>query len=134
MPDSKQDRAGGRPNWTRFLWIMLAVLILNWLLASALISAARPTVSYTFFLTATGSTGWRTPSWTGKPSTRTRRTPRPASGPAPSPPRSPAARPPEWRCQTADAAAGSHRHSGHHRSVSIPTPTPTAHPPAMSDG
>ena len=32
------------------------------------------------------------------------------------------------------AAAGSDRRSGHHRSVSIPTPTPTTHPPAMSDG
>jgi hypothetical protein len=32
------------------------------------------------------------------------------------------------------AAAGSGRRSGHHRSVSIATPTPTAHPPTMSDG
>jgi hypothetical protein len=55
VPDQDQqgqDRGGGRVNWTRFLWIMLALLLLNWLLASMLVSAAaRPTVSYSFFLT-----------------------------------------------------------------------------------
>ncbi len=50
MPDRGQDQDSRRPNWTRFLWLMLALLILNWLLASVLVSAARPTVSYTFFL------------------------------------------------------------------------------------
>jgi hypothetical protein len=50
MPDSKQNRTAGRPNWGRFVWIMLALLLLNWLLASWPVSAAaRATVSYTFF-------------------------------------------------------------------------------------
>ena len=42
--------------------------------------------------TATGSTGWRTPSSKRKPWARTRRTPRPASAATPPPPRPPAAR------------------------------------------
>ena len=40
----------------------------------------------------TGWTGWHTPSWTGKPWTKTRRTPRPASPATPRPPRAPAPR------------------------------------------
>ncbi len=50
MPGSKRGRGAGRPDWRQFLWIMLALLILNWLLASWLVSAAaRLTVSYSFF-------------------------------------------------------------------------------------
>jgi len=37
-----------------------------------------------------------------------------------------------WRGRA--TALGLDRRSGHHRSVSIPTPTPNTHPPAMSDG
>ena len=51
MPDNEQDQAGGRPNWTRFWLVLLVLLVLNWLLTSALLSAARPAVSYTFFVT-----------------------------------------------------------------------------------
>jgi hypothetical protein len=50
MPDDNQDQAAGRPNWPRFWLILLVLLVLNWLLTSALLSAARPAVSYTFFL------------------------------------------------------------------------------------
>jgi len=65
MPDDKQGRGAGRPNWTRFLWIMLALLILNWLLASALVSAARTTVSYTFFWTQVNANNVQTITSTG---------------------------------------------------------------------
>jgi hypothetical protein len=41
---------------------------------------------------ATGSTSWTAPSWTAKPWKKTKRTPRPASTPAPPTPRSPAAK------------------------------------------
>ena len=40
----------------------------------------------------TGWTGWHTPSWIGKPWTKTRRTPRPAFPAIPRPPRAPAPR------------------------------------------
>jgi cell division protease FtsH len=66
MPDSKQGRAGGRPDWRRFLWIMLALLVLNWLLASWLASAAaRTTVSYTFFWTQVNANNVQTVTSTG---------------------------------------------------------------------
>jgi|SRR5271165_2452214 len=50
MPEDKQDQAGGRPNWPRFWLILLGLLVLNWILGSLLMGAARPAVSYTFFL------------------------------------------------------------------------------------
>jgi cell division protease FtsH len=65
MPDSKQDQAGGRPNWRRFWLILLALLLLNWLLVSALSSAVRPTVSYTFFLTQVNANNVQTITSTG---------------------------------------------------------------------
>jgi len=66
LPDDKQGRAAGRPNWTRFLWIMLAVLILNWLLALWLVgAAARTTVSYTFFWTQVNANNVQTITSTG---------------------------------------------------------------------
>jgi cell division protease FtsH len=65
MPDRKQDQGSRRTNWTRFLWIMLALLILNWILASALVSAARPTVSYSFFLTQVNANNVQTVTSTG---------------------------------------------------------------------
>jgi cell division protease FtsH len=53
MPDKQKDQAGGGPHWTRFLWILLGLLVLNWLLTSAIAGAvaAGTTVSYTFFET-----------------------------------------------------------------------------------
>jgi cell division protease FtsH len=53
VPDNKgRDREGGSPNWRRFLWILLALLLLNWLLGALLMAVAgRTTVSYTYFLT-----------------------------------------------------------------------------------
>jgi cell division protease FtsH len=66
LPDRKQDQAGGRPNWRRFTWIMLGLLVLNWLLASWLVSAAaRTTVSYTFFLTQVNANNVQTVTSTG---------------------------------------------------------------------
>ena len=43
MPDKKQDQAGGRPNWRRFWLILLALLLLNWILAGLLTGAAART-------------------------------------------------------------------------------------------
>ena len=45
------DRAE-RQNWSRFLWLMLGLLIVNWLLSSLFIGATSPaTISYSFFST-----------------------------------------------------------------------------------
>jgi len=65
MPDNKQRQAAGGPNWRRFLLVLLGLLLLNWLLASALVSAARPTVSYTFFWTQVNANNVQTISSTG---------------------------------------------------------------------
>jgi cell division protease FtsH len=66
MPDREQGRAGGRPNWTRFVWIMLGLLVLNWLLALWLVgAAARTTVSYTFFWTQVNANNVQTITSTG---------------------------------------------------------------------
>jgi len=65
MPDSKQGQQGGRPNWRRFWLILLALLLLNWLLVSALSSAVRPTVSYTFFWTQVNANNVQTITSTG---------------------------------------------------------------------
>ena len=65
--DDKDQDGGGRRAWTRFCLTMLVLLLLNWLLASSLITPSRTTVSYTFFwtqlnarnvqsITATGNT------------------------------------------------------------------------------
>ena len=54
MPDNKTgDQQGDRPHWSRFLWILAGLLLLNWILASWLASAAAAgtTVSYSFFET-----------------------------------------------------------------------------------
>ncbi len=52
VPRDKQDQPGGRRGWSRFWWILLTLLLLNWLLSSVLLGpASRATVSYTFFLT-----------------------------------------------------------------------------------
>jgi cell division protease FtsH len=47
-----QDRSGGRSGWSRFLWLMLGLLIVNWLLSSLFIGATSPTtISYSLFST-----------------------------------------------------------------------------------
>jgi cell division protease FtsH len=41
----------GRSGWTRFWWLLLVLLVVNWIISSLLLSPQpRPTVSYTFFL------------------------------------------------------------------------------------
>src|SRR5690242_20280501 len=50
VPDDK-DQPGDRPGWSRILLVLLGLLLLNWLLASALTGLVRPSVPYTFFLT-----------------------------------------------------------------------------------
>jgi cell division protease FtsH len=43
---------GQRSSWTRVWWLVLAVLVVNWIISSVLLSPdPRATVSYTFFLT-----------------------------------------------------------------------------------
>jgi cell division protease FtsH len=40
-----------RPRWTRFWWVLLVVFLINWIVASNLLSPpSRTTVSYTFFV------------------------------------------------------------------------------------
>jgi cell division protease FtsH len=47
-----QDRSGKPQNWSRFLWLILGLLIVNWLLSSMFTGATSPvTISYSFFLT-----------------------------------------------------------------------------------
>jgi cell division protease FtsH len=47
-----QDRSGKPQNWSRFLWLILGLLIVNWLLSSMFAGATSPvTISYSFFLT-----------------------------------------------------------------------------------
>jgi cell division protease FtsH len=49
-PDQKPPRQ--RSNWTRFWWLLLALLIVNWIVSSVLLGPApRTKVSYTFFTT-----------------------------------------------------------------------------------
>jgi cell division protease FtsH len=48
-----QGGQGGnqRPRWTRFWWVLVVLLLLNWVIASNLLSPpSRTTVSYTFFV------------------------------------------------------------------------------------
>jgi cell division protease FtsH len=50
------ERAGGpssprRPNWSRFWWVLLGLLALNWIVSALLLSPQpRSAVSYTFFV------------------------------------------------------------------------------------
>ncbi|MGZ4602252.1 MAG: ATP-dependent metallopeptidase FtsH/Yme1/Tma family protein, partial [Kineosporiaceae bacterium] len=45
-----QDRPTARSAWTRFWWLLLVLLVVNWIISSLLLSpGARATVSYTFF-------------------------------------------------------------------------------------
>jgi cell division protease FtsH len=50
MPGKEQGQDNGRRGWSRFWWVLLALLLANWLLSSLLMGVARPTVPYTFFL------------------------------------------------------------------------------------
>jgi cell division protease FtsH len=65
MPDDKQDQAGDRPNWSRFWLILLGLLVLNWILGALLMGAARPAVSYTFFLGQVNANNVQTITSTG---------------------------------------------------------------------
>jgi len=52
LPDQeKQQLGGGGGSWSWFWWTMAGLLVLNWILSSALLGAAsQAAVSYTFFL------------------------------------------------------------------------------------
>jgi cell division protease FtsH len=65
VPDGKQDQPGDRRNWPRFWLILLALLIINWIISSALLGAARPTVPYTFFLSQVNANNVQTVTSTG---------------------------------------------------------------------
>ena len=44
--------AAPRPSWRRFWWLLIVLLVVNWIISSVLLGpAARTTVAYTFFLT-----------------------------------------------------------------------------------
>jgi cell division protease FtsH len=46
-----QNGSSGRGNWSRMWWLLLVILVLNWIISSALLAPApRVTVAYTFFL------------------------------------------------------------------------------------
>ena len=61
-----QDQPGGRQNWSRFLWLMLGLLIVNWLLSSLFIGATSPTtISYSFFSTQVRSDNVQSVTSTG---------------------------------------------------------------------
>ncbi len=52
LKPNDQDRSGKPQNWSRFLWLILGLLIVNWLLSSMFTGATSPvTISYSFFLT-----------------------------------------------------------------------------------
>src|SRR5215469_16615017 len=65
MPDDKQDRQDDQRNWPRFWLILLALLIINWILTSALLGATRPTVPYTYFLGQLNANNVQTVTSTG---------------------------------------------------------------------
>src|SRR3989440_6089204 len=51
VPDRAAEPPRQRPNWRRFWWLLLVLLVVNWLITSFLISPQpRTTVSYTFFV------------------------------------------------------------------------------------
>jgi cell division protease FtsH len=64
-PDQETDRANRRRGWSRFLWILLGLLILNWILAAILTAATRPPVSYTFFVSQVNANNVQTITSTG---------------------------------------------------------------------
>ena len=66
-PDNEQERADRhRRGWSRFWWILLSLLILNWLLGALYSGAAAgTTVSYTFFLTQVNANNVQTITSTG---------------------------------------------------------------------
>ena len=65
MPDGKQDQQDDRRNWPRFWLILLGLLIINWILTSALLGATRPTVPYTYFLGQLNANNVQTVTSTG---------------------------------------------------------------------
>jgi cell division protease FtsH len=51
------DRPAGRSGWTRFWWVWLALLVVNWIVASVMLSPEpRAQVAYTFFLSQVTAT------------------------------------------------------------------------------
>jgi cell division protease FtsH len=45
-----QKSSGRRPNWSRFWWLLLALLVVDWIVSSVMLGPApRTKVSYTFF-------------------------------------------------------------------------------------
>jgi cell division protease FtsH len=65
VPDDKRNQPDDSRKWWRFWMIMLALLIINWIISSALLSAARPTVPYTFFLNQVNANNVQTVTSTG---------------------------------------------------------------------
>ena len=65
VPDDGKDQPGDRPGWSRILLVLLGLLLLNWLLASALTGLVRPSVPYTFFLTQVNANNIQTVTSTG---------------------------------------------------------------------
>ena len=51
------DQPGGRPGWARLWWLWLALLAVNWIIASVMLSPEpRTQVAYTFFLSQVTAT------------------------------------------------------------------------------
>ncbi len=51
------DRPGGRSGWARYWWLWLALLAVNWIIASVMLSPeSRTQVAYTFFLSQVSAT------------------------------------------------------------------------------
>jgi cell division protease FtsH len=65
MPDGKREQQDDRRNWRRFWLILLGLLIINWILSSALLGATRPTVPYTYFLGQLNANNVQTVTSTG---------------------------------------------------------------------
>jgi cell division protease FtsH len=65
MPEDGKDQQDRRPKWSRIVWVLLGLLVLNWLLASALAGVVSPSVPYTFFLGQVNANNIQTVTSTG---------------------------------------------------------------------
>jgi cell division protease FtsH len=65
VPDDGKNQPDGRPGWSRILLVLLGLLLLNWLLVSALAGVVRPSVPYTFFLTQVNANNIQSVTSTG---------------------------------------------------------------------
>ncbi|HVN13360.1 MAG TPA: ATP-dependent zinc metalloprotease FtsH [Kineosporiaceae bacterium] len=62
-----RDRPAGGSSWARFWWLLLVLLLVNWIISSLLLSPApRATVSYTFFLSQVSAKNVETITSTGE--------------------------------------------------------------------